>query len=164
MKKTDNYQLSQWDPTDRILREDFNADNLNVEKALAGLAAGKLGRPELFNDPSEDNTAAGGFFMNTDWKNWEFAAIYFDLLDPPDPEKTIKCEIDDDGPCFEIGKYPFLLLFHPEHDPDKRVTALLLSEPLTRLVHLNLTYREFIMIFLSLGGGARFKLHFYGVR
>ena len=35
LKKTQNYQLNQWDATDRILREDFNADNAKIDAALA---------------------------------------------------------------------------------------------------------------------------------
>ena len=35
MKKTTNYQLNQWDKSDRIQMEDFNADNLKIEQALA---------------------------------------------------------------------------------------------------------------------------------
>ena len=35
MEQTNNYGLSQWDAEDRILREDFNADNAKIEAALA---------------------------------------------------------------------------------------------------------------------------------
>jgi hypothetical protein len=35
MKKTTNYQLNQWDETDRILREDFNEDNAKIDAAIA---------------------------------------------------------------------------------------------------------------------------------
>jgi hypothetical protein len=35
MKKTTNYQLNQWDATDRILREDFNEDNAKIDAAIA---------------------------------------------------------------------------------------------------------------------------------
>lgn len=38
MEQTTNYQLSQWEQTDRILREDFNADNAKTEQALAAQA------------------------------------------------------------------------------------------------------------------------------
>lgn len=38
MQKTENYQLNQWDSTDRIMMEDFNADNVKIEAALAGVA------------------------------------------------------------------------------------------------------------------------------
>jgi hypothetical protein len=38
LKKTQNYQLNQWDATDRILREDFNADNAKIDAATCGSA------------------------------------------------------------------------------------------------------------------------------
>ena len=34
MTKTTNYQLNQWDPTDRVLRTDFNSDNQKIDAAL----------------------------------------------------------------------------------------------------------------------------------
>lgn len=37
MNYTENYRLNQWDPEDRILREDFNRDNVNVENGLMAL-------------------------------------------------------------------------------------------------------------------------------
>ena len=37
MEKTNQYQLNQWDAGDRILREDFNRDNANVEAGLVAL-------------------------------------------------------------------------------------------------------------------------------
>lgn len=35
MAETGNYQLNQWEKTDRIQMEDFNADNLKTDQALA---------------------------------------------------------------------------------------------------------------------------------
>ena len=35
MKQTEHDGLSQWEKTDRILREDFNSDNAKVDAALA---------------------------------------------------------------------------------------------------------------------------------
>ena len=37
MNKTENYQLNQWELTDRIRMEDFNGDNEKIDAALAGL-------------------------------------------------------------------------------------------------------------------------------
>ncbi len=34
MTKTTNYQLNQWDATDRVLREDFNSDNRKIDAAI----------------------------------------------------------------------------------------------------------------------------------
>lgn len=39
--KTENYQLNQWVGADRILMDDFNADNAKIDAALKGLADGK---------------------------------------------------------------------------------------------------------------------------
>lgn len=39
LNTTDNYQLNQWEGTDRILRTDFNADNLKTDDAVAELRA-----------------------------------------------------------------------------------------------------------------------------
>lgn len=39
MKQTSNYQLNQWEMTDRIQMEDFNRDNETVDAALAAQAA-----------------------------------------------------------------------------------------------------------------------------
>lgn len=32
---TEHYQLNQWEPEDKVLRTDFNADNLKIDGALA---------------------------------------------------------------------------------------------------------------------------------
>ena len=38
MKQTQNYQLNQWEKTDRIKMEDFNGDNEKIDVALKTLA------------------------------------------------------------------------------------------------------------------------------
>ena len=35
---TTNYDLNQWEGTDKVLRTDFNGDNQKIDAALAGLA------------------------------------------------------------------------------------------------------------------------------
>lgn len=50
MNTTEHYQLNQWDGSDRIMREDFNADNRKTEEALTELAetvAQKVGPDEV---------------------------------------------------------------------------------------------------------------------
>ena len=37
MKQTANYQLNQWEASDRIRREDFNRDNANIESGMVAL-------------------------------------------------------------------------------------------------------------------------------
>lgn len=47
INRTDKYRLSQWESSDRVLMEDFNTDNLNLENALAGLEASKAAAADL---------------------------------------------------------------------------------------------------------------------
>ena len=42
MTKTTNYQLNQWDPTDRVLRTDFNSDNQKIDAALGEIVGNAL--------------------------------------------------------------------------------------------------------------------------
>ena len=39
--QTSNYQLNQWEPTDQVLRTDFNADNVKLDAAIAELERGR---------------------------------------------------------------------------------------------------------------------------
>ena len=39
MKQTEHYKLSQWEETDRIMMDDFNRDNANIETALGAAFA-----------------------------------------------------------------------------------------------------------------------------
>ncbi len=40
--KTPNFELNQWVGTDPVLMEDFNADNVKIDAALAALKAGEM--------------------------------------------------------------------------------------------------------------------------
>ena len=56
---TEHYQLNQWEPEDKVLRTDFNADNLKIDGALVALAEGKANQ-ETLNSLSEQVTALDG--------------------------------------------------------------------------------------------------------
>ena len=69
MEQTPNYALSQWDEQDRILREDFNANNAKVEQALATQAEqltpiteqiGKLGNCQVYATTYTGNGSTTG--------------------------------------------------------------------------------------------------------
>jgi hypothetical protein len=78
MKKTDTYRLNQWEISDRIRMEDFNADNVQLEAALAG----KTGRFQFLKD---DKTGGGKtslgypfYIYEDEWVNWECVMAFFD--------------------------------------------------------------------------------------
>ena len=47
MHYTTNYQLNQWEATDRVTRADFNADNAKLDASLASIAAAASGGPQI---------------------------------------------------------------------------------------------------------------------
>ena len=82
MKQTSNYQLNQWDAQDRILREDFNADNEKLDAALAEInqdvqqslqqLEDKAGY-QLITTQSLTSTAQGNAVFSltdVDWSQW----------------------------------------------------------------------------------------------
>ena len=57
MKRTQNYQLCQWEATDKVLHTDFNADNAKIDAALAGLSSEKADKTALSSLQSVVNGA-----------------------------------------------------------------------------------------------------------
>ena len=59
MNHTTNYNLSQWEPHDRVTRADFNADNAAIDAALKGLdSAIAAASPQLVKLWEHTTTAA----------------------------------------------------------------------------------------------------------
>ena len=54
MNQTANYQLSQWEASDRILMSDFNADNAKIDAALEVQAEAITGLNAAIRDQSAD--------------------------------------------------------------------------------------------------------------
>lgn len=90
MNKTDNYQLSQWEKTDRIMMEDFNRDNANIEAALAAEQAARAAGDGLLTEALNSHSHFVKFqeFVTTtkanqvdfdisglNWSNWFFVLM-----------------------------------------------------------------------------------------
>ena len=78
MDYTQNYQLNQWEATDRVLREDFNSDNAKIDAAIAAAAA-RPSRTLLKDEPMEGDYQ---FSLQTDltdidWNQWQ--AVCMDI-------------------------------------------------------------------------------------
>lgn len=67
MDKTENFELNQWEKTDRILMEDFNGDNSKIDAALKTLnttvaqhttALGRVGNCQLYTTSYTGNGGA----------------------------------------------------------------------------------------------------------
>ena len=64
---TQNYSLCQWEPADKVLREDFNADNAKLDAALAAqqtaIDAAQASADGAFR-PSYHPVVTGGYHGN----------------------------------------------------------------------------------------------------
>ena len=78
MTKTTNYQLNQWDATDRVLRTDFNSDNQKIDAAIAEVRAeNPLAVLRVLTATQTANQT-----LDLSWADWEAYReihIYFDL-------------------------------------------------------------------------------------
>ena len=64
---TEHYNLCQWEPADKVLREDFNADNAKLDAALAAqktaIDAAQASADAAFR-PGYHPIAVGGYYGN----------------------------------------------------------------------------------------------------
>ncbi|MCI8303757.1 MAG: hypothetical protein HFF52_03925 [Lawsonibacter sp.] len=56
MNHTPNYNLSQWEAEDKVLRTDFNADNAKIDAGLKALNTGKADKSTVTALQSQVNT------------------------------------------------------------------------------------------------------------
>ena len=61
--QTSNFQLSQWEANDEVLRADFNADNLKIETALTAMKA----VTDVAFTPENSPVAVGTYTGNGLW-------------------------------------------------------------------------------------------------
>ena len=80
MKKTTNYQLNQWAKTDRIMMDDFNADNAIIDAALARVERRSAFHTILDETTTEDCTRYDRR-LNIDWSEWK--TVYIDVVLAP---------------------------------------------------------------------------------
>lgn len=142
MQQTEQYKLNQWDPEDRILREDFNADNLKIDAALAG----KLGRLQVhYQRVSIGGGASAGMssFSVKDWNELEYF-IHFSRISKSQEETYGPCVLrlmGDDQPIATVPPSSYAVVLFPLHDAARTVSGLVLSKELT-FFSSSLTYQE----------------------
>lgn len=74
MKKTAQFGLNQWEKTDRIQMDDFNADNAAIEAALARVERRSAFHTILDVTTTEDLKNAA-WPLNIDWTEWKSVTI-----------------------------------------------------------------------------------------
>ena len=74
---TTNYQLNQWVKSDRILMDDFNADNQKLEAALTALdRSAKL--HTILDVTLDKDTTRAEYELKVNWAEWK--TVYVDVV------------------------------------------------------------------------------------
>lgn len=160
MKQTEHYGLNQWDPEDRILREDFNADNDTTDTILAeldGELEQKLGRVKrLFRlPPSSPGPTSHVMLTVSQWAEGEFAAFTVEFQ-PEDAssDRSLEVQLGLSDQTFTIPVESAVFLFWPGHDLTRKVKGVILC-PKPVVVSLDITFSEFRSFTLTaIGDGA----------
>lgn len=154
MKQTERYGLNQWDLSDRIRMEDFNADNQITDTILAALddeLQEKLGGPELIASFPTDGHAVNGMalpFPNIDWNKWSYVVtvVHYPETEPGEYPLQITLSGEEgtektvlNGLCTPC----YALLFLPRHDSSSQVTGFVLGNYLLPF-RCSFTYGELV--------------------
>ena len=148
MKQTDQYGLNQWELTDRIQMEDFNADNLKIAAALAG----KMGRFEAIYSNASDrpSTSTGLNHMIRNWNEWDLFGLFFHpKVRPEHVNVPMRVSLDWNSPqaterSVEIGRLkpvPVLILLFSWHDENRLVEGLITGDG-TKVFRMPFPFKE----------------------
>jgi len=129
---TPNYQLNQWEPDDRVLRTDFNADNAKIDAALGALD--QRGRMEIISDYRSHGTVTGGSGFaapNIDWNDWEYvcALLHYPGLTPSDT--SLEFYLFGGGPTVKVAPLAspaYLVVLLPRHDGSANAAGFVIGD------------------------------------
>ena len=134
MTKTTNYQLNQWAKSDRIMMDDFNADNEKIEAALLG----KLGKAQIIKTIPVNNAERqlDIDLRDVDWSKWDTVGIFYNAYNHFSDDTDTAAAVSGSSTsatswgvggesCFFKGKpSPTMILLFPLHDKTREVWGL----------------------------------------
>lgn len=146
MKQTENYQLNQWELTDRIRMEDFNGDNAKIDEAMKAIsdtvtehaaALADMGQHLIKEMTIPSTCKSFDIPMNDiDWSQWKHVHVVVEAI----TESACNVYLAVNGGSVEFGggggnedstpqssrKVLHLMLF-PYHDPRLYAIAMNLN-------------------------------------
>ena len=158
MRKTETYRLNQWDPDDRIRREDFNADNAAVEAALKALSTTSL--PEFLYEFTETDVSKSWSMplsAITDWSKWNYVTGMVRVrrrtqASASSKQTFLALSRDPQSPAYKPGVISIQQVPHcnwgiyvlmVDHDPDRLVQGFFISPTILQNINSPCSYREF---------------------
>ena len=156
MNKTQNYQLNQWAKSDRVLMEDFNADNAKIDTALKAsadaIAAEKTAREQaVSSEVSARKSAVSALedkatlhtikttylprstgpvtvsLSGIDWTQWKIAAVYIHAEMDSGTCRICSWGGVDDTSTITYSN-DFVALLFPLHRNDLPFTGIMLAD------------------------------------
>lgn len=125
MNKTEHFQLNLWDSTDRIMMEDFNADNAKIDQLLVG----KLGPIEQIREVALEAVATSLTMdiSDMDWGRWNIVFIEFQPISS-DSTAGVQFSLRVNGTPSGAGNYttiePRMILAFPLRNAERPARAL----------------------------------------
>ena len=135
MKYTENYHLPEWEPTDRVLREDFNKAFKDIGDTLKANADSvtELANRSRFTKLKEVNianyvTSAELDLSDVNWSQWD--KVHVDIMTPNAQQGNIDLNSDSEenyigtfgGSYAESGVYHPRLTFYPHFQASRFVS------------------------------------------
>lgn len=143
MNYTERFKLSQWDKSDQIRMEDFNADNAKIDAALAAASSSSnsLGRSQLLSQDGgyPGSTAEFGqtFDPAMDWNDWEYVAFLVSYPSTASQSAVPKFRLDTktyrpDEQCLvsPLAMPGYLVVLLPRHNAAQHVSGFAISDRL----------------------------------
>lgn len=133
-QQTPNYNLNQWEKTDRIMMDDFNADNEKLDAALLS----KLGKAQIIKTIPV-NSAERQLdidLRDVDWSKWDTVGIFYNAYnhfsDDTDtavavggsPTSATSWGVSGESYFFMGKPSPTIILLFPLHDKTREVWGL----------------------------------------
>ena len=163
MNYTKNYQLSQWEPADRVLRTDFNEDNRKIEEALR---ACRMRDPQLLKSITVSDTTPQVDIdvSDIDFDHWHTVLLRLEILGDGEMHLCSNqsySEFFNQFSVFEstsdcLSKFPARtagqrheIYFFPLCDKRRLITALTLSDTVLLGCNYLLSYENLTTLILS---------------
>ena len=128
MKKTTNYQLNQWEKTDRIMMDDFNTDNAKLETALTALNRSAHFQTLFDETVAEDTNHFAVPLSSIDWSQWR--TLLFEFHPAADTSSMLYiCRNGMETENFALlpNTYPSRLILLPFGCGDFMVTSIFIG-------------------------------------
>ena len=130
---TSNYQLCQWEGTDKVLRTDFNGGNQKIDAALKGLAD-RIGAETIRTVTAGTSvTQLSLSLTDVDWTKWRVIHLIVNAAANVTGRGTYRLIFHRGGNTYNASSTYYSqdihLVMFPLYNPDAMVCGLLISSP-----------------------------------